>query len=95
MLCCPFLLEFFSAPGLHGKAMRDFQRDYGIKHAALDSGVLMELSKEEGEAELVQSGALIGLSLARNDAMIVNVARYIRREILRTAEDARLVRKRE
>lgn len=68
--------------------MRDFQRDYGVKHAALDAGVLQELSKEEGEAEIVQSGALVGLSLARNDAMIVNVARFIRREIIRAAEEA-------
>ena len=57
----PFTLS--QAPGLHGKVVRDFLRDYGVKQRALEAGILQELSKEEAEADIIQRGALVGMAL--------------------------------
>ena len=68
-LCCPLASDVqlpptpLAAPGLHGKVVRDFLRDYGIKQRALEAGVLQELSKEEAEADIIQRGALVGMAL--------------------------------
>lgn len=56
-------IRSFPAPGLHGKVVRDFLRDYGVKQRALEAGILQELSKEEAEADIIQRGALVGMAL--------------------------------
>eukprot|EP00730_Choanoeca_flexa_P004746 TRINITY_DN11793_c0_g1_i4.p1 TRINITY_DN11793_c0_g1~~TRINITY_DN11793_c0_g1_i4.p1 ORF type:complete len:756 (+),score=151.48 TRINITY_DN11793_c0_g1_i4:240-2507(+) len=64
------------------KAVRGFLTDYGLRQQCVEAGLLLELSKEDGELDILQSGSLTSMHLAANDEMIVNVALHLRRAML-------------
>ncbi|EDQ85805.1 uncharacterized protein MONBRDRAFT_34044 [Monosiga brevicollis MX1] len=72
---------------LENQAIRGFLAEYGLRQQCVAANILLELSKEDAELDIIQTGALKSLHLHRADEMIVNVALHLRRAILRGVLD--------